>query len=51
MFINEKLLLLTEVLGHRIGFKRERVKLVGIDSELLLDRSQRLVVNKEEDLP
>ena len=38
---------LTEVLGHRIRFQCERVEFVGIDGELLLDRSQSFVVNKE----
>lgn len=40
----------TEVLGHGVGLKREGVELVGVDGELLLDGSQGLVVNEEEDL-
>lgn len=40
----------TKVLRHGVGLERKRIELVGVDGELLLDRSQRLVVDEEEDL-
>lgn len=40
----------TKVLGHGVGLQGKRVKFVGVDGELLLDRGQRLVVDEEEDL-
>lgn len=40
----------TEVLGHGVGLEGEGVELVGVDGELLLDGSERLVVDEEEDL-
>jgi hypothetical protein len=40
----------TKVLGHGVGLQGKGVEFVGIDGELLLDRSERLEVDKEEDL-
>lgn len=40
----------TEVLRHGVRLQSEGVELVGVDSELLLDRGQGLVVDEEEDL-
>ena len=40
----------TEVLGHGVGLSGKGIELVGVNSELLLDRSERLKVNKEENL-
>lgn len=40
----------TEVLGHGVGLQGEGVELVSVDGEILLDSSQRLVVNKEKNL-
>jgi hypothetical protein len=40
----------TKVLRHGVGLQGEGVELVGVDGELLLDRSEGLVVNEEEDL-
>jgi hypothetical protein len=40
----------TKVLRHGVGLQGEGVELVGVNGELLLDGSKRLVVNEEEDL-
>lgn len=40
----------TKVLRHGISFKSERIELVGICSELLLDWSEGLVVDEEKNL-
>ena len=40
----------TEVLRHGIGLSGKGIELVGIDGELLLDGSERLEVNEEENL-
>jgi hypothetical protein len=40
----------TKVLRHGIGLESKRIELVSVDGKLLLDRSERLKVDEEEDL-
>jgi hypothetical protein len=40
----------TEVLRHGIRLESKRIKLVGVDGKLLLNSSERVVVDEEEDL-
>jgi len=50
MFLSLDKALHTEVLRHSVRLQGKGIELVGIDGELLLDRSERLKVDEEKDL-